>query len=81
MTYRIFYSSKSETQLKKLNKQTKIQIIKKVSELSKNPELGKPLKNVFKNYRSLHVGKYRIIYTIKGNNIIIAKVGHRKQIY
>lgn len=81
MTYKLFYSSQSEKQLKKLEKQAKLQIIKKIFELEKNPNIGKPLRNVFKNYRSLHIGKYRVIYSIKGKDVIIAKIGHRDKVY
>ncbi len=81
MSYNIFYSTKSEKQLKKLDKQTKIQILKKVAQLGKNPYLGKPLRNVFKNYCGLHIGKYRVLYLIRGKDIVIAKVEHRKKAY
>ena len=81
MSYNIFYSSKATRQLKKLNKPIKIQIMKKISELEKNPELGKPLGNILKNKRSLHTGKYRVVYSIKEQEIIIAKIEHRDKAY
>jgi len=78
---KIFYSSEFIKQIKKYNKDLQVQIIKKLKQLEKNPELGKPLTNALKNNRSLHIGKFRVIYSIKGNEIIIAKVDHRKDIY
>jgi len=78
---KIFYSSEFIKQIKKYNKDLQVQIIKKLKQLEKNPELGKPLTNALKNNRSLHIGKFRVIYSIKGNEIIIAKVDHRKDVY
>ena len=78
---KIFYSSEFIKQIRKYNKDLQVQIIKKLKQLEKNPELGKPLSNALKNNRSLHIGKFRVIYSIKGNEIIIAKVDHRKDVY
>ena len=78
---KIFYSSEFIKQIKKYNKNVQIQIIKKLKQLENNSELGKPLKNVLKNNRSLHIGKYRVVYSIKGKEIIVAKVDHRKDVY
>jgi len=78
---KIFYSSEFIKQIKKYNKDLQVQIMKKLKQLGKNPELGKPLTNALKNNRSIHIGKFRVVYSIKGNEIIIAKVDHRKDIY
>ena len=57
------------------------QIIARLEKLSENPELAKPLSNVFKNYRSERIGKYRIVFSIKQDTLIIAKIEHRKNVY
>lgn len=47
-----------------------------------NPEkYGEPLKRGLKGYRKLRVGDYRIIYKVDSSNIIIFKIGHRKEAY
>jgi len=81
MSYNIFYSTISVKQIKKLDKPLKIQVLKKIAELKENPKLGKPLGNILKNKRSLRIGKYRVLYSIKGTDVVIAEVGHRKEIY
>lgn len=81
MTYSIDYSTDAAKQLQKLDKKPAEQIFRKIHELKEKPLLGKPLRNIFKNHRRLHVGKYRIIYSIKGNTIIVAKIKHRKSVY
>ena len=42
---------------------------------------GKPLRKSLKGHRKLRVGDYRIIYRIQGRDIIILKIGHRKEVY
>lgn len=83
MPYEISYSNNAAKELKKLDKSITTQIFKKIGELQENPDLGKPLSNVFKNYRSLHIGKFRVIYSkIEQNKeILIANVKHRKHAY
>ena len=81
MAYEIEYSSTTLRQLKKLDKATQKQVLKSIEKISENPMLAKPLSNVFKNYRSEHSGKQRIVFSIKGNLVIIAKIEHRKKAY
>ncbi|MBN1594501.1 type II toxin-antitoxin system RelE/ParE family toxin [candidate division FCPU426 bacterium] len=42
---------------------------------------GAPLKRGLQGYRKLRVGDYRIIYKVNNNEIIILKIGHRKDVY
>lgn len=79
--FEIQYSSKSVKQLKKLDKPVQKQIIKAIEKISKNPFLSKPLSNVFKRFRSEHVGKYRILFSVKANTLVIVKIEHRKKVY
>lgn len=81
MGWEIFYSPKAANDLRKLDKSVKIQVKKKIEKLSFNPELGKSLRNIYKNKRSLHVGKLRILYSFNSNQIIIARIRHRKTAY
>ena len=81
MSYGIDYSSEAERALEKLDKAVKIQILKKIEHLQENPELGEPLSNVLKGKWRLHIGKWRIIYTVSENCVTIAKIGHRKGVY
>jgi mRNA-degrading endonuclease RelE of RelBE toxin-antitoxin system len=49
--------------------------------LKENPLKGKPLKNKLKNYRSLRVRNYRIIYRIKKDEIRVYVIGKRDEVY
>ncbi len=44
-------------------------------------KFGEPLKRSLKGYRKFRVGDYRIIYRIDKENILILKIGHRKEVY
>lgn len=81
MKYNIEYSAQARRGLERLDTAIQIQILRKISHLSENPELGAPLGNVLKTKRSIHVGKYRAVYSIVGTSIIIARIGHRKNVY
>ena len=68
-------------QLKQLEKQTQIRIIKELKILEEKPYTGKPLVGRLHGLLSLRVGDYRIIYQIAENKILIRTVGHRKKVY
>ena len=42
---------------------------------------GEPLRHSLKGHRKLRVGDYRVIYRVAGREIIILKIGHRKEVY
>lgn len=42
---------------------------------------GQPLRQSLKGHRKLRVGDYRVIYRIGRDEIIILKIGHRKEVY
>ncbi|MDR3292286.1 MAG: type II toxin-antitoxin system RelE/ParE family toxin, partial [Methanobrevibacter sp.] len=57
------------------------EIKKSLEELKKNPLKGKPLRNKLKNYRSLRVRNYRILYRIKNYEIRVYVIDKRELIY
>ena len=69
--------------LRKLDKETNEKLIKKFKSLEENPELGKPLTGNLAGLWSLRVGKFRAIYKIQRNELIILvlDIGHRKNVY
>jgi mRNA-degrading endonuclease RelE of RelBE toxin-antitoxin system len=67
--------------LKRRNKSLHDEIMKTLKVLKKNLSKGKPLKNKLKNYRSLRVKKYRIIYKVKENEIRIYSIDKRETVY
>lgn len=67
--------------LKHKNKGLYNEIIKTLTSLKKSPLKGKPLKNKLKNYRSLRVRNYRIIYKVKEDEIRIYTIDKRETVY
>ena len=58
-------------------------VFSKLKELRTNPEIGKPLVGRLSGLWRLRIGKYRAIYQIRKNELIVfvLRVGHRKNVY
>ncbi len=69
-------------QIKKIPKPDQHKIIDKIESLIKIPTPPdiKKLQG-FENLYRLRVGNYRIIFKVKNTTLIIAIIGHRKEIY
>ncbi len=80
---KVSYSKTSLKQLKKLPKTKQIEILKKIEKLKNDPDAGKKLKGPLKNFRSLKVWPYRIIYQHSENNktIFVNVIQHRQSAY
>ncbi|PIY59816.1 hypothetical protein COY95_05080 [Candidatus Woesearchaeota archaeon CG_4_10_14_0_8_um_filter_47_5] len=63
------FSQVKDTKVKK-------QIWNKILELEERAPLGKKLKG--NPYWSIHVNQYRVIYELKGNQVIVAELLKRK---
>ena len=83
MVYEVVFHSKAENFFNKLDNSIKRQISKGISKLEKNPLLGKPLAGNLFGIRSLCEGKFRILYKIENEKLIvfILDIGHRKNVY
>lgn len=62
---------KTLNKLKKKDKSLYQRVIHKIIEISKNPELGKPLRNVLKGKRRIQVGSFVLFYSMDKNNEIV----------
>lgn len=82
MTYTLVYTKTSLKDIQKLDSVVKKQIGKKLESYSKDPlkYARKMIDSKAGTYR-WRIGNYRIIFDIVGKNIVILKVGHRKDIY
>ena len=81
--YEIIFDKKVADLFRKLDKSLQRVIVKKINELRLNPYLGKPLSGNLSGLWRLRCGKYRIVYQVKNNELIILilNIGHRKNIY
>jgi len=82
--YSIVYKKGVEKQLENLPKTDYLRITEKIFQLADNPKpFGcKKLKGSINEYR-IRSGKYRIIYTITDEILIVTiiKIAHRKDVY
>ena len=79
--YTLLFDKKFKADLKKLDKSVRDRILSKVFQLEKYPELGKHLIAI--DLWSLRIGKYRVLYTIKKNElqVLVLTVDHRRKAY
>ena len=79
--YTLLFDKKFKADLKKIDKSVRDRILRKVFQLEKYPELGKHLIAI--DLWSLRIGKYRVLYTIKKNElqVLVLTVDHRRKAY
>jgi len=84
MEYKIRFTPFFEKQLKKLKKKDKNtfdRLTKKLKEIRQNPEHYKPLRNILKGNRSVHLDPFIIIFDVKENLITVHYVKHHDEAY
>ena len=84
MGYKLLYHPDVyKEDLKCIPTNIKIRIRKAIeTRLAKDPILfGQPLRQSLKGHRRLRVGDWRVIYRVEHSDIIILKIGNRKDVY
>jgi len=80
--YKLIYTKSAVKDIKKLDSVAQKRIKKKIEEYAQKPFFyaKKLLNKNLGDYR-WRVGNYRVVFDIKKRNIIILRIGHRKEIY
>ena len=82
MAYNIVYKKSVHRDLKKLSKPEAKRIIDLIEkELIQQPESNPVLKGQFAGLRKYRVGDCRVIYALLGLDILILRIGNRKDVY
>ena len=82
MAYSIVYKKSVHRDLKKLSKPEAKRILDLIeTELIQKPESNPVLKGQFAGLRKYRVGDYRVIYALLGQDILILRIGNRKDVY
>jgi len=82
LAYNVIYKKSVSRDLNKLTKAEAARILNQIEKaLSKNPESYPALKGKFAGLRKFRIGDYRIIYAILEHDVIILRIGHRKDVY
>jgi mRNA interferase RelE/StbE len=81
--YEIIFREPAKRFLKKLQKNIQKEILDKIEKLRDDPRIGKPLAGNLSGLWRLRYDKYRIIYQIKDEELVVfvLNIGHRKNIY
>ena len=82
MAYNIVYKKSVQRDLKKFSKAEARRVLNQVEEeLSKKADTYPVLKGQFAGLRKYRVGDYTVIYAILGDDVLVLRIGHRKEVY
>lgn len=82
MKCKLIYTQRAERDLAKLDAKTKERIGKTLLRFEEEPlkYAEKPSDPILGSYR-FRIGDYRVIFDIEGNEIVVLRVGHRRENY
>ena len=82
MAYNILYKKSVQRDLKKFSKAEASRIVDQIEkELSEKANTYPVLKGQFAGLRKYRVGDYRVIFAIIGDDVLILRIGHRRDVY
>ena len=82
MAYSISYKSSVAKDLKKLSKAEARRVLDQIDkDLTKNPKKYPVLKGEFAGLHKYRVGDYRVVYAVVERDVVILRIGHRKDVY
>ena len=82
MKYRLVYTRRAERDIKKLESDTKDRIGKALLRYSEEPlKFAEKLSDPILGEYRFRIGDYRVIFDIERNEIVVLRVGHRREIY
>lgn len=77
---RIIPSNTFKKKVKRLNQFDCDRLEKQIKKIIENPNVGKPLKYK-RGERVLYIKPFRLIYALRGDELILLKFDHRKKVY
>ncbi len=82
MAYSIVYKASVKRDLKKLSKAEARRILDQIEQsLSRKADQCPALKGAFAGLRKFRVGGYRVIFAILDKDVLVLKIGARKDVY
>ena len=82
MAYKILYKKSVSHDLKRLPKAEARRILNQIDrEFPKKADSNPVLKGQFDGLRKYRIGDYRVIYSILGDNVLILRIAHRRDVY
>ncbi len=77
---KIVPSKKFLKDIKNIDQLKREKIEKQIKKILENPFVGKPLKYT-RGERALYIKPFRLVYAIRGDELILLKFEHRKKVY
>ncbi len=82
MAYKLRFKRSVARDFKQLERRDQERVMAKIEEeLVTRPEKHPGLKGEYAGLRRLRIGKFRIIYAILNDDVLVLRVGHRKEVY
>ncbi len=83
MAYKILYKTSVSRDLKRpLKKAEAVRILNQIDrEFPKKADSNPVLKGQFAGLRKYRIGDYRVIYSILGDDVLILRIAHRRDVY
>ena len=82
MAYNIQYKKSVAKDLARIGKPEARQLLDKIEkELSSRPEGYPVLRGPLAGLRKMRMGDYRVIYAILDNDVLILRIGNRREVY
>ena len=82
MAYNVVYKRSVSRDLARLGKEEARRIVRQIEkDLCDNPGSYPVLKGKFAGLRKYRVGSHRVIFTILGQDVLVLRVGHRREVY
>lgn len=82
MTYRLVYTHRASRDIDALDAAVKQRIGKTLQRFEQNPlAYAEPLKESELGSYRFRIGDYRVVFDLNGQEIVVLRVGHRREIY
>ncbi len=82
MTYRLVYTQRAVRDIEKLDQKIKDRLDKTLLRYEKDPlRHAERLSHSDMGSYRFRVGDYRVVFDLQGEEIVILRVGHRREIY
>jgi mRNA interferase RelE/StbE len=79
--YQLIISNRFRRDLRRLDAEMHRRVLQVLESLQDNPRQGSRLTDVTIGARRIRVGDYRIRYDIEGDQVLLYRVRHRREIY
>jgi mRNA interferase RelE/StbE len=82
LAYKVSYKKSVERDLASLPKAEARRLLDKIEkELTSRPNSCPSLKGEFAGLRRLRVGNYRVIFVVQEEEVLLLRIGHRRDVY